>query len=103
MVTLLLMLLAAGCDPAGVLRSAVGPEVHRGLPSADAGTEAEAGAGAEAEATKRMVLHTYEVRFRLNGRVSTTRVQASDAGHAKQLVQAQYGDAVTVLSTKRVD
>lgn len=93
MVTLLLMLLAAGCDPAGVLRSAVGPEVHRGLPSA------EAGAGA----TERRVLHTYEVRFRLNGRVSTTRVQASDAGHARQLVQAQYGDAVTVLSTKRVD
>lgn len=47
--------------------------------------------------------HTYEVRIRLNGRVSTVRVQASSAGHAKQLVQAQYGDKVTVLGTKKVD
>jgi flagellar biosynthesis GTPase FlhF len=43
------------------------------------------------------------VRFRLDGRVTTTRVQANDAGQAKKLVQAQYGDRVTVLSTKRVD
>jgi hypothetical protein len=50
-----------------------------------------------------VVLHTYEVRFRLDGRVTTTRVQANDAGQAKKLVQAQYGDRVTVLSTKRVD
>ena len=32
-----------------------------------------------------------------------TQVQASDAGHAKKLVQAQYGSKVTVLSVKRVD
>lgn len=50
-----------------------------------------------------LVLHTYEVRFRLDGRLSTTRVQANDAGQAKKLVKAQYGDKVTVLSTKRVD
>jgi len=50
-----------------------------------------------------LVLHTYEVRFRMDGRVSTTRVQANDAGQAKKLVKAQYGDKVTVLSTKRVD
>jgi len=50
-----------------------------------------------------LVLHTYEVRFRLDGRVSTTQVQANDAGHAKKLVRAQYGDKVTVLSAKRVD
>ena len=47
--------------------------------------------------------HTYEARIRLAGRVSTTRVQASDAGQARRLVQAQYGDKVTVLSVKRVD
>jgi len=56
-----------------------------------------------AGATMPLVLHTYEVRFRLDGRVTTTRVQANDAGQAKKLVQAQYGDKVTVLSTKRVD
>lgn len=48
-------------------------------------------------------LHTYEAKIRLKGRVSTTQVQASDAGHAKQLVQAQYGPSVTVLSVKKVD
>ena len=47
--------------------------------------------------------HTYEARIRLNGKVSTTQVQASDAGHAKKLVQAQFGSSVTVLSVKRVD
>ena len=31
------------------------------------------------------------------------RVQASDAGQAKKLVQAQFGQSVTVLSLKRVD
>lgn len=30
--------------------------------------------------------HTYEAKIRLNGKVSTTPVQASDAGHAKKLV-----------------
>lgn len=48
-------------------------------------------------------LHTYEVKFRLDGKVSTTQVKASDAGHAKKLVQAQYGPNVTVLSVKKVD
>jgi hypothetical protein len=50
-----------------------------------------------------MVLHTYEVKFRLDSRVSTTQVKANDAGHAKKLVQAQYGPKVTVLSTKKLD
>jgi hypothetical protein len=49
------------------------------------------------------VNHTYEARIRINGKVSTTQVQASDAGHAKKLVQAQFGPSVTVLSVKRVD
>ena len=48
------------------------------------------------------ILHTYEVKFRLDGQISTTQVQASDAGQAKKLVQAQFGQKVTVLSTKRV-
>lgn len=47
--------------------------------------------------------HTYEAKIRLNGRVSTTQVQASDAGQAKKLVQAQFGPSVTVLSVKKVD
>lgn len=46
--------------------------------------------------------HTYEARIRLNGKVSTTRVQASDAGQAKKLVQSQFPSA-TVLSVKKVD
>lgn len=47
--------------------------------------------------------HTYEVKIRLGGKVSTTQVQASDAGHAKKLVQAQYGPSVTVLSVKKLN
>lgn len=46
--------------------------------------------------------HTYEARIRLNGKVSTTQVQASDAGQAKKLVQSQFPSA-TVLSVKKVD
>jgi hypothetical protein len=50
-----------------------------------------------------LVLHTYEAWIRLNGKVSTTQVKASDAGQAKKLVQAQFGPSVTVLSVKKVD
>lgn len=49
-----------------------------------------------------LVAQTYEARIRLKGKVSTTRVQASDAGQAKKLVQTQFPTA-TVLSVKRVD
>jgi len=49
-----------------------------------------------------LVTHTYEARIRLNGKVSTTRIQASDAGQAKKLVQSQFPTA-TVLSVKKVD
>jgi len=48
------------------------------------------------------VNHTYEARIRLNGKVSTTQIQASDAGQAKKLVQSQFPSA-TVLSVKKVD
>ena len=46
--------------------------------------------------------HTYEARIRLNGKVSTTQVQASDAGQATKLVQQQFPGA-KVLSVKKVD
>ena len=48
------------------------------------------------------ITHAYEARIRLNGKVSTTQVQASDAGQAKKLVQSQFPNA-TVLSVKKVD
>ncbi len=54
------------------------------------------------ECVNTCVLHTYEARIRLDGKVSTTRVQASDAGQAKKLVQSQFPTA-TVLSVKKVD
>lgn len=49
-----------------------------------------------------LVTHTSEARICFNGKVSTTQVQASDAGQAKKLVQAQFPTA-TVLSVKRID
>lgn len=49
-----------------------------------------------------LVTHTYEARIRLNGKVSTTQIQASDAGQAKKLVQSQFPTA-TVLSVKKLD
>jgi hypothetical protein len=48
------------------------------------------------------VTHTYEARIRLDGKISTTRIQASDAWQAKKLVQAQFPTA-TALSVKRLD
>lgn len=63
------------------------------VPSACAATDPEVVA----------VQHTYEARIRLNGKVSTTQIKASDAGQAKKLVQAQFGPSVTVLSVKKVD
>lgn len=47
-------------------------------------------------------LHTYEARFRFEGKLSVTQVKASDGGHAKRLVQQQFPKA-TVLSIKRID
>lgn len=46
---------------------------------------------------------TYEVKFRVRGIVSTTTVQARDAGQAKKLVMAQYGGEARVLGVRRVD
>ena len=51
----------------------------------------------------RVAAANYEVRIRFEGRVTTTQVRASDAGHARRLAQAQFGPKVTVLSVKRID
>jgi hypothetical protein len=71
-----------------------------GLVSPETGT---GGGEGEAAINPVAINHTYEAKIRLNGKVSTTQVQASDAGQAKKLVQAQFGPSVTVLSVKRVD
>lgn len=47
-------------------------------------------------------MYEFEVKIRLNGRVSYVRVTARDSAHARALVQAQYGGAVTILQTKRL-
>ncbi len=45
-------------------------------------------------------MRTYLVKIRLNGSVSWVEVQANDGGHAKKLVQAQYGNSVDILEAK---
>ncbi|HJN13666.1 MAG TPA: hypothetical protein QF564_33640 [Pirellulaceae bacterium] len=47
-------------------------------------------------------MYEFEAKIRLSGRVSYVRVTASDSAHARRLVQAQYGGAVTILQTKRL-
>jgi len=71
-----------------------------GVIGGEAGT---GGADSTAAINELLVNHTYECRIRLNGKVSTTQIKASDAGQAKKLVQAQFGPSVTVLSVKKVD
>ena len=66
------------------------------------GFSAETGTGAEPFAVSAMVLHTYECKLRVDGRITTTQVKASDAGQAKKLAQQQFPKA-TVLSVKRID
>lgn len=44
---------------------------------------------------------SYSVKIRLNGAISYVTVNASSAGQAKQLVLAQYGGQVDVLSVQR--
>ncbi|MFM8495026.1 MAG: hypothetical protein ACKOEM_05810 [Planctomycetia bacterium] len=43
----------------------------------------------------------YSVKIRFNGMISYVTVNASSAGQAKQLVLAQYGGQVDVLSVER--
>lgn len=47
-------------------------------------------------------MHPYEVKIRLGGRISYVTVNASDAGHARRLVLAQFGGQATVLQVKRL-
>jgi len=74
--------------------------VLAGVVSAETGTGGGVSAATITEVA--MVLHTYEARIRLDGKVSTTQVKASDAGQAKKLAQQQFPKA-TVLSVKKVD
>jgi hypothetical protein len=68
------------------------------------GVSPETGGGGVAAAISEvaMVLHTYECKLRVDGRITTTQVKASDAGQAKKLAQQQFPKA-TVLSVKKVD
>lgn len=43
----------------------------------------------------------YNVKIRFKGMISHVTVNASSAGQAKQLVLAQYGGQVDVLSVQR--
>jgi len=43
----------------------------------------------------------YNVKIRFNGTISYVTVNANSAGQAKQLVLAQYGGQVDVLSVER--
>jgi regulator of RNase E activity RraA len=45
-------------------------------------------------------MREYEVRIRFQGSVTTVRVRARDASQAKALVEAQYGNQVTVLQAQ---
>jgi len=45
-------------------------------------------------------MRTYMVKIRLKGSVSWVEVQARDAGQAKGLVRAQYGDSIDILEAK---
>ena len=47
-------------------------------------------------------MYEFEVKIRLQGRVSYVQVTACDSAHARMLVHAQYGGAVTILQTKRL-
>lgn len=47
-------------------------------------------------------MHQYVCKVNVNGRSTRVTVTANSAGHARQLVEAQYaGQRVTVLETKK--
>ena len=47
-------------------------------------------------------MYEFEVKIRLQGRISYIEVTARDAAHARLLVRTQYGDSITILQTKRL-
>lgn len=44
----------------------------------------------------------FRVKIRLAGRVSFVEVTANDSAHARALVRAQFGAAITILQTRRL-
>jgi hypothetical protein len=50
---------------------------------------------------KDLLMTTYNVKIRFKGTISYVTVNASSAGLAKQMVLAQYGGQVDVLSVSR--
>jgi hypothetical protein len=55
----------------------------------------------ETAAERKLRMTPYSVKIRFNGSVSYVTVNANSAGQAKQLVLAQYGGQVDVLSVSR--
>lgn len=47
-------------------------------------------------------MHSYQIKFRVQGMISVTTVVANDSAQARRLVIAQYGQGTVVLSTNRV-
>lgn len=47
-------------------------------------------------------MYTFEAKIRLAGSVSYVEVTARDSAQARNLIQSQYGHAVTILQTKRL-
>ena len=47
-------------------------------------------------------MYEFSVKIRLDGRVSYVQVAARDSAHARALIRAEYGNAITVLQTKRL-
>lgn len=47
-------------------------------------------------------MYEFEVKIRLQGRVSYVHVTACDSAHARMLVHSQYGEEVTILQTTRL-
>ena len=74
-------------------------------PSPESGTRCDATVTIQSgtsDSLKGKAMHDYEVKIRLQGRVSYVHVAARDAGHARMLVEAQYGGEIAVLETKRL-
>lgn len=46
-------------------------------------------------------MHTYEVSFRMNGRLYRETVTTSDAIKARELIKARYPDA-TILGARQI-
>ena len=54
------------------------------------------------ECTGEQAMSKFEAKIRFRGSVSYVTVTAHDSARARQLIQAQYGDDVTILQIKRI-